>query len=106
MGMIETIWIVTTTVGSIKQAEDLAQSSVQSGLVACAQVDSPITSHYIWKDQLEYATEYRITFKLSEKDKDPLISWLRKTHPFDCPQILAWKAESGNPEYTKWIEQS
>ena len=103
--MEEHIWIVTTTVESLRQAEDLAQSSVQSGLAACAQVDSPVTSHYIWQRDLQNATEYRIVYKLSDSKKDQMVDWLKKHHPYDCPQILAWKAESCNPEYTKWIAQ-
>ena len=103
--MIEYIWIVTTTVETQEQAKTLAKLAVESRLAACAQVDAGITSHYRWKDKLEQATEYRIQFKLPMEAKDGLVNWLRKQHPYDCPQILAWKAESCNPEYTDWIKQ-
>jgi periplasmic divalent cation tolerance protein len=103
--MLEQIYIVTTTVETLKQAKNLAKLVIESRLAACAQVDAAITSHYRWKEDLEQAMEYRIQFKLSMEAKDKLINWLRKQHPYDCPQILAWKAESCNPEYTDWIKQ-
>ncbi len=103
--MIEYIWIVTTTVETPEQAKNLAKLAIESRLAACAQVDAGITSHYRWKDRFEQATEYRIQFKLPMEAKDGLVNWLRRQHPYDCPQILAWKAESCNPEYTDWIKQ-
>ncbi len=103
--MPEQICIITTTVDTQNRARNLAELAIKSRLAKCAQVDAAITSHYRWKDDLEQATEYRIQFKLSMKTKEGLIDWLRKQHPYDCPQILAWIAESCNPEYTNWINQ-
>ena len=104
--MAELISIITTTVESQKQAEVLSQQAVGSGLAACAQVDSPIVSHYRWKGNLEIATEHRIQFKLAPANLDKFITWLVRHHPYECPQILEWKAVSKNPEYTRWVEQA
>ena len=67
--MSEHIWIITTTVESQKQAEVLAQQAVASRMAACTQVDAPITSHYLWEEELVIATEHRIQFKTSAKNK-------------------------------------
>lgn len=99
------ITIITTTVESHQHAEILSKRAVESGMAACAQVDSPITSHYRWKGEMEIATEYRIHFKTATRNKAMLVEWLMQQHPYDCPQILAWEAASGNPEYTRWVEQ-
>ena len=103
--MVEHIWIVTTTVKTLEQAKNLAELAVESKLAACGQVDAGITSHYRWKNKLEQTTECRVQFKLPMEAKDGLVNWLRVQHPYDCPQILAWKAESCNPEYTDWMKQ-
>ena len=103
--MAEQISIITTTLESQKQAEVLSKKAVESGLAACAQVDSPILSHYQWKDTLEIATEYRIQFKLAPGKLTEFVDWLMDHHPYDCPQILEWKADSLNPGYTRWVKQ-
>ena len=99
------ILIITTTVEMHKDAEFLSKRAVEKGLAACAQVDSPVTSHYQWKGEMETATEYRIQFKTATRNRAMLVEWLMENHPYDCPQILAWEAASDNPEYTKWVEQ-
>ena len=103
--MVEHIWIITTTVETSEQAQNLAKLAIESRLAVCAQVDTGIDAHYRWKDELQQSTEYRIQFKLPMEAKEGLVKWLREQHPYDCPQILAWKAESCNPEYTNWMKQ-
>lgn len=103
--MPEPIWILTTTVETQKQANSLARLSIELNLAACAQVEAGITSHYRWKDRLEQTREYRIQFKLPGKSKERLVNWLHTNHPYDCPEILAWKADSCNPAYTEWINR-
>lgn len=102
-GMSGIIWIIETTTDQEEQANNLATNAVATGLVACAQVSGPVTSHYIWQGKTERAPEHRIHFKLSTHSRNKFVAWLLEKHPYDCPQILAWKAESDNPEYTDWI---
>lgn len=98
------VWIVTTTVGTGDEATGLARMAVETGLAACAQVDAEMVSHYRWEGALQQSRETRIVFKVSSTQRDKLMDWLRKTHPYEVPQILAWEAVSGVSAYTDWVK--
>ncbi len=97
------IWIIETTLDEENRAHELATQAVESGLAACAQVDSPITSYYTWEGKLERSQELRVHFKLAGKSRQAFTQWLLDHHPYACPQVLAWPVESGNPEYSDWV---
>ena len=101
--MSSVIFIVETTVGHGEQADRLAIQAVAEELAACAQISGTVTSHYIWKGQRDVSTEHRIQFKVAAAKLDAFVNWLKEQHPYDCPQILSWGADSRNPEYTSWV---
>ena len=101
--MSSIIIVVETTVDQKEQADRLAMQAVAEGRAACSQISGPVTSHYIWKGKQEVATEHRIQFKVASAKLNSFVDWLLQQHPFDCPQILCWSADSCNPEYTSWV---
>jgi periplasmic divalent cation tolerance protein len=101
--MGKTIWIVTTTIGSKSDAQALAQTAVGESLAACAQIDSNIRSVFVWQDKLEDTEEARIYFKVSPHKKQALIEWIIAHHAYEVPEVLAWTAECGHPDYLNWV---
>ena len=104
--MAEKTWIILSTVDDENRAGELASGSVRSGLAACAQVEAPILSHYIWKGQPETTREWRIAFKTASSRRDELMAWIRKHHPYKVPEILGWEAGIVDPDYAEWIEKT
>lgn len=98
--------IATTTVESAAQAEALAQALVRKRIIACAQVDGPIQSHYHWQDKLECAEEYRLTLKFPSSLLSEVESALHEEHPYDVPQWVVWQADAVSPEYLRWVQDS
>ena len=49
-----------TTVSNREDASRLARGLVEARLVACVQVEGPITSHYIWENRAETTEEFRM----------------------------------------------
>lgn len=97
------IALVTTTVGSVADAERLAQGAVQAQFAACAQVES-ITSHYVWDGQLEHSPEWRIVFKTVPDAVEALWAWLKAQHPYTVPQLLL-RTEQAEPGYAAWVAE-
>ena len=54
---------ITTTVGSLGAARDLAREILGSGLAACVQIDPAVTSLYHWKGDLCDEPEVRLVIK-------------------------------------------
>ena len=100
------VWIIQSTVGGEDVAGRLARESVEGGLAACAQVESPMISHYIWRGQLEESREFRITFKTGGGKLQELMTWIRANHPYEVPEILAWPATAVDEAYAKWIDSA
>lgn len=95
------IAVVTTTVATQAQAEQLAQGAVMAQLAACAQLE-PITSHYVWQGQLEQGAEWRVLLKTLPQAVEPLWAWLKAHHPYEVPQMLL-RTEHADSAYAAWV---
>ena len=93
-----------TTIATLEEAEKLASEAVNERLAACAQVDGPIRSYYLWQDNLERDEEYRITFKFLAKNAGKFEIWLKEKHPYELPQWITVEAEHVMSEYLQWAK--
>ena len=93
--------VLTTTVESAEDAQQLAQAAVQLRLAACAQVEA-IASHYVWQGQLSRCDEWRLVFKTLPCAVARLQHWLAAQHPYDVPQILL-RLEASSAPYMQWL---
>lgn len=100
------IHIGWTTVNGAENAEKLARGSVENRLAACAQVEGPIRSFYLWEGNLESVEEYRITFKLDSETSIRLQNWLKDNHPYETPQWVTVSAQDVSTEYWQWARDS
>lgn len=91
-----------TTLGNEKDARKIVDDAVGASLAACAQIDGPITSVYRWKGNLSSDSEYRVTFKATERVVDSLIEWLKESHPYELPQVILRHVEASD-EYGEWV---
>ena len=102
--MQESIYIVVTTVDREQVATAMARGAVRANLAPCAQVEPPMTSHYIWEGQLKEEKEVRVVFKTAESGLSRLMEWIRAGHPYSVPELVAWRADSSDPDYRKWVQ--
>jgi len=95
-----------TTVDSAQKAEKLAADLVRARLAACAQVDGPITSHFIWQGKTERAKEWRVWVKFPASSAKKIEAWLRTHHPYSTPQWLAVETKAVAGPYREWVLES
>ncbi|MDP6986138.1 MAG: divalent-cation tolerance protein CutA [Candidatus Thalassarchaeaceae archaeon] len=99
------VWVVQTTLPGDWPEPLVGQWAfelVESGLAACVQRNL-VTSVYKWEDQIEESQEWRVQMKTSKSKVQELNCMVSKNHPYDTPQIIAWKADSST-DYTSWVE--
>lgn len=95
-----------TTTASREQADALAAALLEHHLVACAQVSSPIRSHYSWQGQLHTDEEYRITLKFLDIQAPAIEAFLEQHHPYDVPQWLWVRMDGIAAPYFDWMCES
>lgn len=102
LASLAAVAVVTTTVATQAQAQQLAEAAVHMHVAACAQVQ-PIASHYIWEGGPTHTEEWRIVFKTSPDAASGLWHWLEYHHPYDVPQLLL-HTEQATPAYAVWVK--
>jgi len=92
-----------TTVDSASAAKKLAAGLVAARLAACAQVDGPITSHYIWQGKQQRAKEWRVWVKFAASRAKAIEAWLKIHHPYSTPQWVTVEAVAVAKPYREWV---
>jgi len=95
---------VYTSLPSRQQAQQLAASLVQTGLVACAQI-SEIESFYRWEGELQQEVEYRLLLKAPARCYDAIETAILSGHSYELPAIHAIRIERVHAPYAAWIQR-
>ena len=92
---------VTTTVGSLADARQLARGLVERRLAACVQLDEGVRSFYRWDGKLCDEGEVRLTIKTLPACESALLAFFAEHHPYDVPQFLAVTMRASEA-YAQW----
>jgi len=103
--MVSSIVEVITTVECMEDASAFSSALVELRLIACAQVDGPITSFYRWQGQMESSQEYRLTLKTCSSKLDSVLDWICKNHNYSTPQVVIRRVDT-TPDYSAWVRES
>lgn len=84
-------------------APALARLLVEQRLAACVNLLPPMQSVYRWQGQVEQAEEVQMLIKTCADRLDALTAALRRHHPYELPEILAFTPGDGLPAYLQWL---
>jgi len=98
-------FLVVTTLNDREQAQALARSAVEQRLAACVHLLPAGQSIYRWEGHIESATETTLLLKTTTDRYPALESWLKASHPYQTPEILALPVTAGLPSYLEWMQQ-
>jgi periplasmic divalent cation tolerance protein len=93
------ILAVTTTVGSLADAQALARAILERGLAACVQVEEGLTSLYRWEGRQCEDPEVRLTIKTLPACGGALQALFEEQHPYELPQFLAVRMQASAAYY-------
>lgn len=93
---------VTTTVGSLADAQSLAHDLVARRLAACVQLEPGLQAVYRWDGKLCDDAEVRLTIKTPPQARDALQAFLAERHPYRLPQFLAVSMRASDA-YAQWV---
>ena len=92
------------TAGSMEEAQSIAQSLVESRLIACANIIENMRSIYVWEGQLQSDSEVVLIAKTLNSRVPKITEKVSAMHSYDCPCIVSIPISGGNPAFLNWIE--
>lgn len=95
--------IVLTNLPDRETALGLAEQLVTQKLAACVNVLAAGTSVYRWQGKLETAQEVPVLIKTRAALYTEVEAAIRKSHPYELPEIVAVPVVRGLPEYLGWV---
>jgi periplasmic divalent cation tolerance protein len=96
---------IFTTVGRREDAERIAETLVQIRLAGCVQIVGPISSTYWWRSKIQKAEEWLCLIRTEETLYHEVEKAIKKTHPYETPEIIAMPIVAGSKEYFDWLGQ-
>ena len=95
--------LVYTTVADIDAANRLAELLVETSRAACVHIVPSIKSVYRWQGQVQRDDEVQLVIKSDAGRYAEIEALLREHHPYELPEIVAVRVDSGSQQYLKWI---
>lgn len=84
-------------------AEAAANTLLDEGLIACANIMPGLRTLYAWQGERGEASEAGALLKTNSSLIEKLIARLAELHPYDEPAILGWPCDVTTPGTAAWL---
>jgi periplasmic divalent cation tolerance protein len=98
--------LVSTTAGSREDAAGLLRSAVRERLAASGQVIGPVISAFWHLGEFGEGEEWQVLLKTEATRYPELSKHLIKNHPWQNPEVTAYRIENGAAPYLDWITRT
>ena len=98
--------VVLTTCGSLEEARQIAHALVKGHIAACVNIVPQIESVYLWKGEVETATEWLLVIKTIEGALERLRTAIKELHSYEIPECIELEISDGSEAYLDWIAES
>ena len=95
---------VYITAGSREEAERIGGKLVEDRLAACVNIIEGMHSIYRWEDKLQQDREVVMIAKTTRERLPALVETVKAVHSYDCPCVVSFAIDGGNPAFLEWIE--
>ena len=96
--------VVVTSLPSMEAATALAKALVESHLAACVQMNEGIYSIYRWEGRVCEEQEILLSAKTMSHLWEEICAFIKESHPYDFPEILAFSPEHYAAQYGEWVQ--
>jgi periplasmic divalent cation tolerance protein len=84
-------------------ANAIALAVVEARLAACVNILPRVESIYRWQGKVESASEIPLLIKTTAGNYATLEATIRRLHPYEVPEIIAFPPTHGLPAYLNWV---
>lgn len=106
MNPTDTHTIILVTAPNQTVARKLASVLLNEKVVACVNLIPKIESLYWWDGNIEASSEVLMLLKTRISHVDRVEQIVVASHPYDTPEIVSLKLDSGNAKYLDWLTAS
>lgn len=99
------VYLVLCTVPE-DAARDIVDHLLEERRIACANLLGPVESRYRWQGELEVSQEILLLMKARSSTLAGLRDRIAGLHPYEVPEVLEFRADSGLPAYLAWVAAS
>jgi len=99
---MQKICLIYTSVGSLNEAQRIADDLVCGHIAACVQISDSGVSVYRWQGHVEQSHEYYLTIKTTPEHCRAVVDWLDQHHPYTLPEII-WSEHHASDAYADWV---
>ncbi len=94
--------VVVTSLPNMETATALAKALVEAHLAACVQINEGIYSVYRWEGKICQEQEVLLSAKTMTYQWEEICAFIKESHPYDLPEILAFAPEQCDQQYAQW----
>lgn len=94
------------TTSNRREAGRIAEAVVKNKLAACANLVSSVTSIFRWKGQVQKSREVLLIIKTTAQQYPALERFVRSTHSYEVPEIIALPIKNGLRPYLEWVRKA
>lgn len=99
----ESLSFVYITAPDKADALRIGRALVHERLCACVNVIDGMTSVYHWQGAIEESSEAVLIGKTVHANVDRVIERVKQLHGYECPCVVSWPIDAGNPDYLDWL---
>ncbi|QWD78062.1 divalent-cation tolerance protein CutA [Polynucleobacter sp. MWH-Svant-W18] len=96
--------VVVTSLPNMESASTIARALVEAQLAACVQITEGISSIYRWEGKVCEEQEVLLSAKTVAHRWDEICIFIKDSHPYDLPEILAFSPEQYDQQYGEWVQ--
>ncbi|USN57348.1 MAG: divalent-cation tolerance protein CutA [Candidatus Peribacteria bacterium] len=79
---------------------------IRSGMVACVQRINNVKSYYMREGEMKAENEKILLLKLKAENKEKILAYINKNHPYDIPEIIWLQPDDVSDAYLQWVKNS
>lgn len=91
-----------TTCDKISVAREIVAALLEDELIACGQIEDPITSMFWWNNAFQESKEWRVTVKFKLENAKKIQNVVEAKNNYETPQWVYWELES-SPDFSDWV---
>ena len=96
--------VVVTSLPNLEAATALARALVEANLAACVQMSEGLYSVYRWEGKVCEEQEVLLSAKTIAHRWDEICAFIKESHPYDLPEILAFSPKQYEQQYGDWVQ--
>lgn len=98
--------ILTTYPNKPRDCKKFIIGMIKWWFAGCVQKINYAKSYYMREGKLTQAEEKILLIKCADAQKDKLLAYIKKQHPYETPEIIVLKPEQVDAAYEKRVDGS